>query len=79
MKMVCRRPTTDEKREKMAIVGRRNAENDKKGLSSADETKNTAKTARRRPTMSRIAHFLPVARERNAKSSNFCSSLQAPE
>ena len=33
------------------------------------------KTVRRRPTMGRIAQFLPVARERNAESPVFYSSL----
>ena len=43
---------------KPSVVGRRQMKNAKKCSSSADEMKNTAKTARRRPTKRRIAHFL---------------------
>ena len=63
------------KQQKQLVVGRRNTENDKNCLSSADEMKNTAKTARRRPTKRKITRFLSVARERNAESPVFYSSL----
>ena len=43
---------------KPSVVGRRQMKNAKKCPSSTDEMKNTAKTARRRPTKRRIAHFL---------------------
>ena len=43
---------------KPSVVGRRNAESSNFHPSSADETQNTAKTARRRPTKRRITRFL---------------------
>ena len=43
---------------KPSVVGRRQMKNAKKCSSSADEMKNTAKTARRRPTKRRITRFL---------------------
>ena len=75
--------------QKPTVVGRRNAENDKNSLSSADETQNhpifthrrptkrkkTAKTALRRATKCKIARFLLFARKRNTKSPVFYSSL----
>ena len=48
----------DEKQEKLCFGRGRRTENAKNRPSSADETKNTAKTARRRPTKARITHFL---------------------
>ena len=48
-----RRSTKREKREKMPVVGRRNAENAKKCSSSVDEMQKTLKNARRRPTKCR--------------------------
>ena len=74
MKIVCRRPTTDEKRKKMFIVGRRNAESLNFHSSSGDETKNTAKTARRRPTKRKIQQKLPVVGRRKPKLLIFCVS-----
>ena len=44
-KSVRRRPTKREKREKMLVVGRRNAENAKKCPSSADEMQKTPKNS----------------------------------
>ena len=74
MKIVCRRPTTDEKRKKMFFVGRRNTESSNFHSSSGDETKNTAKTARRRPTKARITHFLLFQPLGKSESPNFCFS-----
>ena len=74
MKIVCRRATTDEKRKKMFIVGRRNAESLNFHSSSGDETKNTAKTARRRPTKARITHFLRFQPLGKSKIDGNCAS-----
>ena len=55
------------KRKKPPVVGRRNAENDEKGLSSADDRGKTRKTAHRRPTKRKKQQKLPVVGRRNAE------------
>ena len=52
-KSACCRSTKRKKREKVLIVGRRNAENAEKCSSSADETRKTRESARRRLTKRR--------------------------
>ena len=74
-----RRPTKDEKRKKMFIVGRRNTESSNFYSSSADETKNTAKTARRRATKRRITQFSLIVGRRNAESPKNCVSSMDDE
>ena len=56
----------------MPVVGRRNAENDEKCPSSADETQKTRKTTFRTPTMSRKREkprFVGVQSIKNGKNS----------
>ena len=74
-KTAFRTPKMSRKREKPAVVGRRNAKNDKNCLSSADDRGKTQKTALRRPTKWKIQQKLPVVGRRNAESPVFCPSL----
>ena len=73
-KIVFRPWPKSRKREKPAVVGRRNTESSNFHSSSADETKNTAKTARRRATKRRISHFLRFQPLGKSESLNFCVS-----
>ena len=58
MKIVCRRPTTDEKRKKMFIVGRRNAESPIFCVSNPLESQNHSISAFPTPWKVRITQFL---------------------
>ena len=55
-------------RQKMLIVGRRNAEIAEKCSSSVDETQKTLKNARRRPTKRWKREKVPVVGRRNAEN-----------
>ena len=63
-----RRPTKRKKREKVLIVGRRNAENAEKCSSSVDEMQKTQKNARRRSTKRKKREKVPVVGRRNAEN-----------
>ena len=69
-----RRLTKRRNREKMLIVGRRNAKNAKKCLSSVDETQKSSKNARRRLTKRRNREKTLIVGRRNAKNAEKCSS-----
>ena len=73
-KIARRRLTKREKREKVLVVGRRNAENAEKCPSSVDETRKTLKNARRRPTKCRKREKVLVVGRRNAENAEKCSS-----
>ena len=55
-----RRSTKCKKREKVPVVGRRNAKNAKKCSSSVDEMQKTRKSACRRPTKREKREKVPV-------------------
>ena len=63
-----RRLTKREKREKVLVVGRRNAEIARKRSLSVDETRKTLKNARRRLTKRRKREKVPVVGRRNAEN-----------
>ena len=63
-----RRLTKRRNREKTLIVGRRNAKNAKKCLSSVDEMQKMQKNARRRSTKRKKREKVPVVGRRNAEN-----------
>ena len=62
-----RRLTKRRNREKTLVVGRRNAKNAKKCLSSVDEMQKMQKNARRRSTKRKKREKVPVVGRRNAE------------
>ena len=69
-----RRLTKRRNREKTLIVGRRNAKNAEKCLSSVDEMQKMQKNARRRSTKREKREKVLVVGRRNAKNAEKCSS-----
>ena len=69
-----RRLTKREKREKVLVVGRRNAEIARKRSLSVDETRKTLKNARRRLTKRRNREKTLIVGRRNAKNAEKCPS-----
>ena len=68
------RSTKREKREKVLVVGRRNAEIVEKRSSSADETQKSRENAHRRSTKRKKREKVPVVGRRNAENAEKCSS-----
>ena len=72
-----RRPTKHKIQQKLLVVGRRNAENDKNCLSSADETQNHPKTAFPPGRKIKIAQKLRFRHGGKSKSLENCVSARA--